>query len=262
MTILRASYPVVVPRAPVPKAEIRFVLRRDGELSSGKRTLRLYRGWDTVAQCCMAFEDEGGGTGLATQVFTVPLASLLAQAEWVAVGVDDNPPRKTRAIYLAISAGGTYPFNITQGEGGAGGDPATVAAAVRVDRLPASREVLVVEKPTDGGQWRVAGYGTTVAGEVAVELKVVGGDCYAMAMDDFGLPFSAGLAVSVGQRIRPSAFSGWLYEITEAGDLPVVEPEWWPIEGDNASRALGTARAVAVRYYQPLAHGPIAIEVS
>lgn len=261
MTALLPAYDVVVPRAPVPKVELRVVLRRDGELATGKRVLRLYRSWDSVGQCCMAFEDEGSGAGLATQVFTVPLAVLLAQAEWVAVGVDDNPPRKTRAVYLAITEGGTYPFNITQGDGGAGGDSATVLSVVRVDKVPANREVLVVEKPTDGGQWRVAGYGNTVAGELAVELKVVGGNCYAVALDDYGVPFSAGLAVTVGQRIRPSQFSGWLYQASEAGTLPATEPEWWPAEGDNASRLLGTARAIAVRYYQPLAHGPLPVEL-
>ena len=112
MTALRTSYSVVVPRTPIPMAALRFVLRSEGKLASGKRVLRLYRSWNSVAQCCMVFEDEGGGTGLSTQVFTVPLADLAAQAEWVAVGVDDNPPRKTRAAYLAIQEGGTYTFNI------------------------------------------------------------------------------------------------------------------------------------------------------
>jgi len=46
-----------------------------------------------------------------------------------------------------------------------------------------------------------------------------------------------------------------------AGTLPATEPEWWPIDGDNTPRDLGTARAVAVRYYRPLAHGPVPVEM-
>jgi hypothetical protein len=242
--------------------ELRFRLQREGELATGKRVLRFYRSWESVSQVCMAFMDEGGGTGLAAQVYRVPLADLLAQGEWVVVGVDDNPPRKTRAIYLALGDSGIHTFNITQGSGGdgEGGVPAAVDARVRVDEVPASREVLVVEKPADG-QWRVAGYGPTPGGVGAIDLRVVGGVVYAMAVDDYGVQFVADLAVQVGQRIRPKQYSGWVYEITEAGQLPSTEPEWWAAVGENPSRPLGTARAVARRYFQPIAHGPVPVEV-
>lgn len=261
MATLRPVYRVAVPRAQIPKAELSFVLRRDGELATGKRVLRLYRSWGTISQCCMVFEDEGGGTGMATQVFTVPLADLLAQDQWVAVGVDDNPPRKSRAIYLSIADSGTYSFNITQGEGGSvGGDPATVAARVRVDGLDAAREVVAIERPADG-LWRVAGQGATVDGQLAMELQVTGGQVFAVALDDWGVQYQPNLDVPAGQTIRPTTYAGWLYRITEAGTLPATEPEWWPIDGDNAPRQLGTARAVAVRYYRPLAHGPVPVEM-
>ena len=80
-------------------------------------------------------------------------------------------------------------------------------------------------------------------------------------LDDFGIPFSPGLAVEVGRRIRPSVFTGVLYQITEPGVLPATEPAWWPITSEG-SRELGTARAEAVRYYRPLAHGPVTAEPS
>ncbi|MFO5941342.1 hypothetical protein ACLBSY_30860, partial [Pseudomonas aeruginosa] len=72
--------------------------------------------------------------------------------------------------------------------------------------------------------------------------------------------FEPRLAVSLGQRVRPTIFSGWLYEVTEAGVLPAAEPGWWPIEGDNPSRQVGTARLQATRYYRPLSHGPFPVE--
>lgn len=258
-----ALSPTMVTRAvsQVPRSELRFILRRDGELAYGRRTLYLYRGWGVLDQICMVFEDEGLGAGLCTQTFRVPTADLLAQGEWVAVGVDDNPPRKSRAIYLALSESGLLPFNITQGEGGStGGDPATLAARVRVDGVDAAREVVAIERPADGF-WRVAGQGVSMDGALAMELQVTGGQVYAVALDDWGVQYQSGLEVSVGQTIRPSVYTGWLYRITEAGTLPATEPEWWPIDGDNAPRQLGTARAVAVRYYRPLAHGPVPVEM-
>jgi len=80
-------------------------------------------------------------------------------------------------------------------------------------------------------------------------------------VDDFGIPFQADLAVVAGQRIRPSVFAGVLYQVTEAGVLPATEPAWWPITS-GGSRELGTARAEAVRYYRPLAHGPVTAELT
>lgn len=259
MAVATMASLLTVPRTPVPFADIRFRLQRDGLAAAGKRLLRIYRSWGTITQLAMVFEDEGLGAGLATQSYRVPVADLLAQGEWVAVGVDDNAPRKIRALYLTLATG-LNTFNITQGEGD-DGEPAVLDAMVRVDRELANREVVVLEKPATG-KWRVAGFASTVDGEVSIELKVLGGDCYALGLDEFGFPFEANLAVQVGQRIRPTQYSGWVYEITEAGQLPSAEPEWWAAVGENPSRPLGTARAVARRYFQPIAHGPVPVEVN
>lgn len=258
MATVSLTTQLTVPRTPVPLKEIRFVLQRDGELATGRRILRFYRSWGEIAQLCMVFEDEGGGDGVATQVYRVPLAVLLAQGEWLAIGVDDNAPRKTRALYLALSEEGTYTFNISQGEAGSG-VPAELDAVVKVDGVLANREVVVLERPDDG-TWRVAGFGNAVDGALTVELRTLQGDHYAVALDDYGIAFTPDLVVTVGQRIRPQPFAGWLYEVTEAGTLPANEPDWWLPDGDNAPRMLGTARAVVVRYHRPLAHGPVPVE--
>ncbi|WP_296276560.1 hypothetical protein [Pseudomonas sp. UBA7530] len=161
---------------------------------------------------------------------------------------------------MTFSASGTYTYNITSGDGGQAGDPAQAEARVRVERMPASREVVLVERPFDG-EWRIAGYGPTPGGSGEIDLRVVGGDVYALAVDDYGVQFVADLAVQVGQRIRPTQYTGWVYEITQAGQLPSVEPAWWAAVGENPSQPLGTARAVAHRYFQPIALGPGPVEV-
>ena len=149
-------------------------------------------------------------------------------------------------------------LNDGSGGGGASGVPAGADAVVRVDKLPASREIVAIEKTTTG-EWRMAGNQMLQLGDL--EMQVTGGQVFAVGLDDYGIKYQAGLSVTEGQRIRPSNMQGWLYMITENGKLPAIEPEWWPAQGENAPRPLGTARAQAVRYYRPQAFGPIKYEL-
>jgi len=243
-----------------PRVSLRFRLLREGEVTTTVKYLRLYRSMETLGQLQLVFRAEEGD-GEFTQTCRVDLATMLAQGEWLAMGIDDALPRRIRTAYVALSQSGLYTFNITMGEGGGQqGDPGQVAGLVRVERLPASREIVLVERPADG-EWRLAGFGPTPGGSGAIDVRVLGGDVYAIGVDDYGVVFVPDLAVQVGQRIRPTQYAGWVYEITEAGQLPSTEPVWWPAQGENPSRPLGTARAVARRYFQPIAHGPVPVEV-
>ncbi|MBZ9667448.1 hypothetical protein H3221_022160 [Pseudomonas sp. LMG 31766] len=258
MTVALLPHRVVVPAyGEGPRVEIRFRLLRDGEVTPGLKRIRVYRGWLGVGQLDAVFQAEDGEF---TAIQRFDLATLLAQGDWLVAGLDNTPPRRTRATYLALAESGTYTFNITSGDGGQAGEPAQVEARVRVERMPTSREVVLLERPIDG-EWRIAGYGPTPGGAGEIDLRVVGGDVYALAVDDYGVQFVADLAVQVGQRIRPTQYTGWVYEITEAGQLPSVEPAWWAAVGENPSQPLGTARAVARRYFQPIALGPGPVEV-
>lgn len=186
--------------------------------------------------------------------------------EVIATAYEFSAPRLGITRWPTISeTANSFLFNVTEGEGGGG--PSTVDARVSViaavDAHRAIREAVIIER-MDDGQWRVAGYGETsldVAGELDLKVTPTGVQ-FAVGLDDYGNRFVANLPVVVGQRVRPTFFAGWLYQVTEAGTLPATEPEWWAAEGENASRPLGTARAIAVRYYRPLAHGPIPVEIT
>lgn len=263
MTALHAPYTVAIPSYVPPPAPVALRLRllRDGAVTSGEKRLRLYRSYDAVTadDLCLEFWAEDGEL---SQVCEVSLAALLEQGDWLALGIDDALPRRVRGAYLNFTESGTYTYNITSGEGGGQqGDPGQVAGMVRIERLPADRQIVLLERPVDG-EWRLAGYGPTPGGSGTIDVRVVGGDVYAVGLDDYGVGFVPNLSVQAGLRIRPSTYAGWLYEITEPGTLPEAEPAWWPAEGDNAARLLGTARAIAVRYYRPLAHGPIPVELT
>lgn len=237
---------------------IRFRILRDGLVTPGVKYLRVCRSFNATGQGEIALESLAGEF---TPFVSILRQELVDQPGWVVYAEDATPPAKVHAQYLVIPGAGTYTINILTGTGSEVTEPATVDALVRLDGLPAARDVLVVERKLDG-EWRVAGSGTSAAdGTVTVDLDVVDGSLYALGLDDFGIPFSPGLAVEVGRRIRPSVFTGVLYQITEPGVLPATEPAWWPITSEG-SRELGTARAEAVRYYRPLAHGPVTAEPS
>ena len=167
---------------------------------------------------------------------------------------DDQPYGAVRTPNITADIVLNMDLNDGSGGGGASGVPAGADAVVRVDKLPASREIVAIEKTTTG-EWRMAGNRVLSTGEL--EMEVTGGAVYTVGLDDYGIQYQGGLAVTEGQRIRPSTMQGWLYLITENGQLPAIEPEWWPAQGENAPRPLGTARAQAVRYYRPQALGPI-----
>lgn len=133
-------------------------------------------------------------------------------------------------------------------------------AQVRVDSLPAARQIVAVERQTDG-TWRIAGSGASDESGLA-ELLIQAqyqSDIYALAIDEWGSKWAANMVVAVGDLVRPSSFVGWLYRVTQAGTLPVSEPDWWN-SAALGPQPVGTATLEAVRYYRPLAHGPLAVD--
>jgi hypothetical protein len=250
-------YPVRVQSRERLVEQIRFRILRDGVVTLGVKYVRISRSFNAASMLNFgAAADDGEFTGY----LKVSAQVLLDQQDWMLTVMDTTPPERVYAQKLSMPGSGTYTINILTGSGSEATDPGQVSALARVSGAPASREIVVVERKLDG-DWRVAGNGATdAAGEIVLDVDVVGGALYALGLDDFGAPFTPGLSVPAGRRIRPSSFAGVLYEITEAGVLPAAEPEWWPITTEG-SRELGTARAVAVRYFQPVGHGPITVEM-
>lgn len=133
-------------------------------------------------------------------------------------------------------------------------------ATVRVQDLPASREVVAVERREDG-DWRVCGSAKANSDGIA-NLVIEGSKTsliYAVAMDHWGEPFVASKAMAYGDIVRPSIFTGWMYRVTTPGVMPTEEPEWWDAMPE-VPRPVGTALMQAERHYQPIAHGPVDIE--
>lgn len=237
---------------------VRFRVLVDGQETDTVKTIRLVAGVRV---------SERGTLLVTTARAQSPQINLydrtwLQRETWLVIVEDlSAEPPIYKGTLLPVTEAGTYTINIWTGAGGSvGGDDAQLSAVLRVDGVSAARDMVALERTTEG-EWRVAGFGRSAEGEGQLDLKVLGGQIFGVAVDDYGVAFLSGLAVSVGQRIRPTVFRGWLYVVTQAGQLPLNEPAWWPMEGDNAPRLVGSARLQAVRYYRPLAHGPVPVEI-
>lgn len=256
MALTVTHMPLTLGRVVPSRVAFRFRVLREGEVTTGEKRVLFFRSFAQVGQVSVAFETVGGEF---TRYESIQQQTLNDQGEWLVIGYDDAAPKKIRAAYLTISADGTYTFNITSGDGSGGGESAEITARVRVDGKLAEREVVFVEKPSNG-QFRIAGYGPAQGGQSVVELKVTDGLVYALAMDDWGTAFQPSLSVTEGQVIRPTVMLGWLYRVTQAGVLPAIEPDWWD-ESLQGPQQLGTARAEVIRYYRPQGHGPQPVEL-
>ena len=152
---LSESVPVAAYSEP-PKVEIAFRVLRDGEVSAGLKTIRMYRGWASISKLDAVFETVDGEF-TAAQAFD--LATMLS-AEWLVTGQDNAPPRRTRAAYLALNENGTYTFNITspvdkpEGYGYLAGEfPDGITT--RLD-TPISSTIKVLHTTADGRTGKVA----------------------------------------------------------------------------------------------------------
>ena len=164
--------------------------------------------------------------------------------------------------------GSTQVITLDNAGGGGGpvieGDPAFLEGAVEeVHPMPGLRRALanceVIAFERRGSDYVAMGstYSDGIGG-FRLETEVYGGgDVFAFAADFPGVIFQPGATLNLGDRIRPAMANGYVYEITEAGTAGAEEPVWWPDQGDGTEGDIGTARAAARPYYQPVGHGPL-----
>lgn len=243
--------------SPPPLQAISLQALREGVQTPGRKLARLFRGLDDLQSALVAVFE------LYADAVTQHFAAESLRGQFLVRLVDETPPMLGLMRWPLIDAESTQLlYNLSEGTGGGSiGVPAALAASVRVDHQPEQRTVIAIEQQPDG-KWRLAGDGQTdAAGGAVLELSVTPSSrVYTLCLDEWGVLYEPNLLVDVGDTIRPSTFAGWLYRVTEAGMLPASEPTWWD-DSFTGSQQLGTARAEVVRYYQPLAHGPIPVEI-
>lgn len=187
-------------------------------------------------------------------------------------GILFTPRPAYRAVMSARRSvqrnGSSQTFILDNSSGGGGpvidGDPAYLDGVVEevhptlgTVRPLANSEVAVFERR--GDTYVAMGRALSNAvGEFRVETQVYGGgDVFAFAADFPGVIWSPGVELNLGNRLRPTTNNGYVYEIVEAGVSGATEPAWWADQGDGTEGYIGTARARARPYYQPVGHGPL-----
>ncbi len=172
--------------------------------------------------------------------------------------------RRSRALH-----GATQTLTLDNGGSGGGGpvidgDPAYLEGQVEeihpmtgLRRALAGCEVIVFERRGTDYVAMGSTYSDGIGG-FRLETQVYGGgDVFAFAADLPGVIFQPGAVLNLGDRIRPALANGYVYEIIQAGTAGAEEPVWWPDQGDGTEGDIGTARARARPYYQPVGHGPL-----
>ena len=158
-------------------------------------------------------------------------------------------------------------ISTTGGGGEPTGDPATISG--KVERVldnqaqPAARQLVAVEHKPDGS-WAVIGDTISDAetGSYTLDVLSDGGDAFVLAMDDYGVPFTATATVVQGDLIHPTVSNGHVYRVEVGGALPATEPTWWIDTGTTHTRTIeGDITLRAIAFYRPLAHGPIKPEL-
>ncbi|WP_395504655.1 hypothetical protein [Ectopseudomonas hydrolytica] len=187
-------------------------------------------------------------------------------------GIVFTPRPAYRAVMSARRSvqrnGSSQTFILDNSSGGGGpvidGDPAYLDGVVEevhptlgTVRPLANSEVAVFERRGDAYVAMGRALSNAV-GEFRVETQVYGGgDVFAFAADFLGVIWSPGVELNLGNRLRPTTNNGYVYEIVEAGVSGATEPAWWADQGDGTEGYIGTARARARPYYQPVGHGPL-----
>lgn len=162
----------------------------------------------------------------------------------------------TQSLLLDNAAGGGGPV--------ISGDPAFLDGVVEeIHPMTGARQALanceVVAFERRGSAYVAMGNTfSDGAGGFRLETDIYGGgDVFAFAADFPGVIFQPGVPLNVGDRIRPALANGYVYEIVQPGSAGASEPVWWPDQGGGTEGAIGTARARARPYYQPVGHGPL-----
>lgn len=147
----------------------------------------------------------------------------------------------------------------------------SVSGVVMIDGQPAARRVRAfsyesIVHSTRGDEVTESltlgkAMSSPVDGSYSIELhQGYEGQVFVVAFDDLGQPFTPSAALTVGNRIQPTNFQGYVFECDGAGTLPTDEPAW--INDTDESHVYGTASLRATPFYRPQVHGPIWPEVT
>lgn len=130
-----------------------------------------------------------------------------------------------------------------------------IMGTVRVDGIPAQREIVVVSAQTEVAAVLATAVPLASTGAFDVSWNNYTGPVLAMMLDDLGRAWAPDTLYQQGALIYPIVWNGWQYECVSGGTGPTDEPDWWAGEGVTA--IIGSATFRARQYIPAQVHGLI-----
>ncbi|WP_276681175.1 hypothetical protein [Thalassolituus oleivorans] len=132
------------------------------------------------------------------------------------------------------------------------GDPKSYSGTVLVADQPVIRTVVAVALDADT-PYLLASTQSDSNGAYTLDWNGYTGQMLITVHDDYGVAHVSGEARGVGERIHPSIYNGYVYDVTITGTLG-LEPTW-PTEAGQTVLS-GSCQLIAVPFYKPFSQGP------
>ena len=134
---------------------------------------------------------------------------------------------------------------------------AHIAGTVKIDGVPAERNVIVIKNDPTG--YAVVGPGVSASdGSFDISYQDWTGAVIALAIDKYGNDFQPTTLLEAGMIVHPSVPNGYVYYVTVGGTTGESEPEW----AIDASVVSGSVTFNPQPFYRPIASGPLVGEVT
>lgn len=135
--------------------------------------------------------------------------------------------------------------------GGSGGEY-RVAGTTTINAEPVQRNLVIISDDPTGREIIGAGQSEN---DGAFDLTYSGWDgaVIVLALDEYGVAFTAETPLNAGTVVHPTAPNGYVYVVTEAGETGSSEPTW----STTSAVVSGSVTFAPRTYYRPVASGPL-----
>lgn len=133
------------------------------------------------------------------------------------------------------------------------GEPNSFSGTVLVADQPAARNVVALALDGETPYQLARTISDPSTGAYTLEWSGYTGQILITVHDDYGVPHVTGEARGVGERIHPTVYTGYVYDVTITGTLG-AEPVWPTTAGQTLFS--GDCQLIAVPFYRPVSEGP------
>lgn len=133
------------------------------------------------------------------------------------------------------------------------GESNSFSGTVLVADQPAARNVVALALDGETPYQLARAVSDESDGAYTLEWNGYIGQILITVHDDYGVPHVTGEARGVGERIHPTVYTGYVYDVTITGTLG-AEPVWPTTAGETVFS--GDCQLIAVPFYRPVSEGP------